>query len=186
MYLGGRETNKHDSKKTEKTQGRSTKTKTPIFGMTMVWKTEDVDKETSEVREKTHTYAVAKKVADTKAATLIPIIEHFVAEGSTVVTDELSAYNGLGKKYNHIFVRHGEREFTVGSYSTNGIEGFWGHFKRVIFGTYHFVSKAYLERYIDEAVFRFNTKEMKEADRFFLMFEKSIGKCSYEDVKMAV
>ena len=36
MYLGGRETNKHDSKKTEKTQGRSTKTKTPIFGMTMV------------------------------------------------------------------------------------------------------------------------------------------------------
>ena len=29
MYLGGRETNKHDSKKTEKTQGRSTKTKLP-------------------------------------------------------------------------------------------------------------------------------------------------------------
>lgn len=185
MYLGGRETNKHDSKKTEKTQGRSTKTKTPIFGMTMVWKTEDVDKETGEVREKTHTYEVAKKVFDTKAATLIPIIEHFVAEGSTIVTDELSAYNGLDKKYNHIFVRHGEREFTVGSYSTNGIEGFWGHFKRVIFGTYHFVSKAYLERYIDEAVFRFNTKEMKEADRFSIMFEKSIGKCDYKAVKMS-
>ena len=31
MYLGGRETNKHESKKTEGTQGRSTKT--PIFGM---------------------------------------------------------------------------------------------------------------------------------------------------------
>ena len=152
--------------------------------MTMVWKTEDVDKETGEVREKTHTYEVAKKVADTKAATLIPIIEHFVAEGSTVVTDELSAYNGLDKKYNHIFVRHGEREFTVGSYSTNGIKGFWGHFKRVVFGAYHFVSKAYLERYIDEAVFRFNTKEMKEADRFSIMFEKSIGKVRYEDVRM--
>lgn len=185
MYLGGRETNKHDSKKTEKTQGRSTKTKTPIFGMTMVWKTEDVDKETGEVREKTHTYEIAKKVVDTKAATLIPIIEHFVAEGSTVVTDELSAYKGLGKKYNHIFVRHGEREFTIGSYSTNGIEGFWGHFKRVIFGTYHLVSKAYLERYIDEAVFRFNTKEMSESARFAHMFKKSIGKRSYEDVKMA-
>jgi len=183
MYLGGRETNKHDCKRTEKTQGRSTKTKTPIFGMTMVWKTEDVDKETGEVKTKTHTYEVAKKVADTKAATLVPIIEHFISEGSTVVTDEMAAYNGLGTKYNHVFVRHGEREFTVGSYSTNGIEGFWGHFKRVIFGTYHFVSKAYLERYIDEAVFRFNTKEMKEADRFSLMFEKSIGKCSYENVK---
>ena len=33
MHLGGRETNKHQSKKTKGTQGRSTKTKTPIFGM---------------------------------------------------------------------------------------------------------------------------------------------------------
>lgn len=56
--------------------------------------------------------------------------------------------------------------------------------KRVIFGTYHFVRKVYLERYIDEAVFRFNTKEMKEADRFSIMFEKSIGKVLYEDVKI--
>lgn len=96
----------------------------------------------------------------------------------------MAAYAGLDRKYNHIFVRHGEREFTVGSYSTNGIEGFWGHFKRVIFGTYHFVSKAYLERYIDEAVFRFNTKEMKEADRFSYMFGKSIGKVQYKDVRM--
>lgn len=144
-----------------------------------------MDTETGEVREKTHTYDVAKKVADSKAATLIPIIEHFVAEGSTVVTDELSAYNGLGKKYNHIFVRHGEREFTVGSYSTNGIEGFWGHFKRVIFGTYHFVSKAYLKRYIDEAVFRFNKKEMDESARFTHMFRKSIGRCDYKSVRMA-
>ena len=93
---------------------------------------------------------------------------------------------GLGKKYSHIFVRHGEREFTVGSYSTNGIEGFWGHFKRVIFGTYHFVSKAYLERYIDEAVFRFNTKEMDESARFAHMFRKSIGKCDYKAVCLRV
>lgn len=184
MYLGGRETNKHECKKTEKTQGRSTKTKTPIFGMTMVWKTEDVDKETGEVKEKTHTYEIAHKVPDTKAATLIPIIEHFVAEGSTVVTDELNAYNGLNAKYNHVFVRHGEKEFTIGSYSTNGIEGFWGHFKRVIFGTYHFVTKRYLDRYIDEAVFRFNTKEMEEADRFSYMFEKAIGKVQYKDVRI--
>jgi hypothetical protein len=100
------------------------------------------------------------------------------------VTDELSAYNGLEKKYNHIFVRHGEKEFTVGAYSTNGIEGFWGHFKRMVFGTYHFVSKAYLQRYIDEAVYRFNTKELKESARFGYMFKKALGTCYYKDVKM--
>lgn len=187
MYLGGRETNKHESKKTAKTQGRSTKTKTPIFGMTMVWKTEDVNELTGEVKEKTHTYEVAMKVQDTKASTLIPIINHFVAEGSTIVTDELSAYNAIdSKKYNHVFVRHGEKEFVVGCYSTNGIEGFWGHFKRMIFGTYHFVSKVYLERYIDEAVFRFNTKEMKESERFSYMFSKAMGTCYYKDVKISM
>lgn len=187
MYLGGRETNKHESKKTAKTQGRSTKTKTPIFGMTMVWKTEDVNELTGEVKEKTHTYEVAMKVQDTKASTLIPIINHFVAEGSTIVTDELSAYNALDKsKYNHVFVKHGEKEFVVGCYSTNGIEGFWGHFKRMVFGTYHFVSKTYLERYIDEAVFRFNTKEMKESERFSYMFSKAMGTCYYKDVKISM
>lgn len=185
MYLGGRETNKHERKKTKGTQGGA-KTKIPVFGMTMKWKTEDVDTETGEVREKTHTYEVAKKVADTKASTIIPIIRHFVADGSTVVTDESSIYNGLSEYYSHVFVCHSEKEFTVGSFTTNGIEGFWGHFKRVIFGTYHFVSKAYLERYIDEAVFRFNTKEMKESDRFSYMFSKAIGTCYYKDVKISM
>ena len=185
MYLGGREKNKHANKHTEGTQGTSTKTKTPIFGMTMVWKTEEVNTATGEVKEKTHTYEVAKRVPDTKSATIIPIIEKFVAEGSTVITDESSIYNGLDRKYNHVFVCHSEKEFTIGSFSTNGIEGFWGHFKRVIFGTYHFVTKRYLDRYIDEAVFRFNTKEMKEGDRFSYMFGKAIGRVQYRDVRIA-
>lgn len=187
MYLGGRETNKHECKRTAKTQGRSIKTKTPVFGMTMVWKTEKLDERTGEIREKTHTYEVAKRVADTRGCTLIPIIERFVAEGSTIVTDELSAYSSLDRsKYNHTFVRHGEKGFVVGSYSTNGIEGFWGHFKRIIFGTYHFVSKVYLDRYIDEVVFRFNTKELNGNDRFAIMFNKAIGTCYYSDVKISV
>ena len=135
--------NKHEKKKTKGTQGGA-KTKTPVFGMTMKRKTEEVDKGTGEVKEKTHTYEVAKKAADTKASTIIPIIRHFVADGSTVVTDESSIYNGLGEYYDHVFVCHSEKEFTVGSFTTNGIEGFWGHFKRIIFGTYHFVVKWYI------------------------------------------
>jgi transposase-like protein len=185
MYLGGRETNKHECKKTEKTQGRSTKTKTPIFGMAMVWKEQVVGKN-GKMTVKTHSRVNAMKVSDARAFTLIPIIEQFVAEGSTIVTDELSAYNSINAdKYEHRIVRHGAKEFSIGGFSTNGIEGFWGHFKRMVFGTYHFVSKAYLDRYIDEAVFRFNTKEMSESSRFAHMFRKSIGKCDYKAVKMA-
>ncbi len=32
-YIGGKEKNKHQHKKTQGTQGRSTKTKTPVVGM---------------------------------------------------------------------------------------------------------------------------------------------------------
>ena len=109
------------------------------------------------------------------------------ADGKPVITDEMSAYQHLDKsKYNHIFVCHSGKEFVVGSYSTNGIEGFWGHFKRMVFSTYHFVSKAYLDRYIDESVYRWNTRELNEGDRFLDMFSKAIGKVQYRDVKISV
>ena len=72
MYLGGRETNKHESKKVERTQGRSTKTKTPIFGM--------IEREGK---------VVAMKVSDTKGATLLPIVSQFVEEGATTYTASL-------------------------------------------------------------------------------------------------
>lgn len=38
----------------------------------------------------------------------------------------------------------------------------------------------------DEAVFRFNTKEMKESDRFGYMFGKAMDTCYYKDVKMSM
>lgn len=41
----------------------------------------------------------------------------------------------------------------------------WSHFKRMIFGTYYSVSKKHLQRYIDEYVFRFNT-------RFYTNFQR--------------
>ena len=169
MYLGGKERNKHQNRRTEGTQGRSTKTKSPIFGM--------VQRDGN---------AVAMVVEDAKAATLIPIIKQFVEEGSMVYTDELSAYHSLASEgYLHRFVRHSEREFSREGISTNCIEGFWGHFVRMVFGTYHYVSRKYLQRYIDEAVYRYNTSEALEGERFQDLFSKSLSVCNYRMVKMA-
>lgn len=169
MYLGGRETNKHESKKTPSTQGRSTKTKTPIFGMVA-----------------RHGTAHAFVVEDTKAETLNPYIQQFCNDNAHLFTDELSSYSCLDKMgYAHDVIEHGKRQFFNGKgVTTNSIEGFWGQFKRMVFGTYHFVSKAYLQRYVDEAVYRYNTRYMKEADRFSYMFDKAIGKVQYKDVKI--
>ena len=169
MYLGGAEDNKHESKKTKGTQGRSTKTKKPIFGMIQ-----------------RSGKLVAMAVENTKAETLMPIIKQFVAENTVVYTDELKSYNRLSKEnYTHGVVHHNEKEFVVDDIYTNTIEGFWSHFKKMVFGTYHFVSKKHLQRYIDEEVYRWNTRLMSESARFKDVFSKSLTRCDYKAVVAA-
>ena len=166
MYLGGAEDNKHKNKKTKGTQGRSTKTKKPIFGMIQ-----------------RSGKLVAMAVKDTKAETLMPIIKQFVAENTVVYTDELKSYNRLSKEnYSHGVVHHNENEFVVDDIYTNTIECFWSHFKKMVFGTYHFVSKKHLQRYIDEEVYRWNTRLMSESARFKDVFSKSLTRCDYKAV----
>jgi transposase-like protein len=167
MYLGGREINKHESKKTEGTQGRSTKTKTPIFGM-----------------QQRNGNVVAMKVENTQGATIMPIVSQFVESGATTYTDEANIYNKLTENgYIHEFVNHSQREYVRASdIHTNSIEGFWAHFKRVIFSTYHMVSKDYLQRYIDEQAYRWNTRKQSESSRFEDMFKKAVKSFDYTDV----
>lgn len=168
-YIGGREKNKHESKRTEGTQGRSTKTKTPVFGM--------IERGGK---------LVAKKVKNTQGNTLAPIIRQIVKPGSRIFTDEFIGYKSLyDSEYTHAIVHHNAKEFVVGDAYTNSIEGFWGQLKRSIFGIYHFVSAKYLQRYVDEAVFRYNTREDKESVRFMEMFRRSLNVVSYKRVKEA-
>ncbi len=167
MYLGGKETNKDESKKVEGTQGRSTKTKTPIFGM--------VERD-GEVK--------ALTVPNTRQKTLMPIIKQYVYEHSEVFTDELSSYSKLVEHgYTHSIVRHHQKEYVVGDAYTNTIEGFWAQFRRMVYGIYHFVSKKYLQRYIDEEVYRWNTKEADAGVRFAYMFGMCTGTFDYGMVK---
>ena len=166
-YIGGREKNKHESKKTEGTQGRSTKTKTPVFGM--------IERGGK---------LVAKKVKNTQGNTLSPIIRQIVKPGSRIFTDEFIGYKSLyDSEYTHAIVHHNAKEFVVGDAYTNSIEGFRRQLKRSVFGIYHFVSAKYLQRYVDEAVFRYNTREDKESVRFMEMFGRSLNVVRYDKIK---
>ena len=171
VYIGGKEKWKHKSMKTPKTQGRSTKTKTPVFGM--MERTEIInDKGEDEYMSYVHAMVVEK----TDKATLIPIIQQFIVEGSSVFTDELSAYKSLSTiGYEHRICNHCAMEFAIdGNIYTNNIEGFWSHFRRMITGCYHDVSDEHLQSYIDEACFRWNTRKMNESERFTLMLDKAM------------
>jgi hypothetical protein len=78
--------------------------------------------------------------------------------------------------YDHKICNHGSLQFVIdGEVYTNNIEGFWSHFRRMISGCYHDVSDEHLQQYIDEAVYRWNTRKASQSERFEDMFNKSIG-----------
>lgn len=119
VYIGGKEKWKHKSMKTPHTQGRSTKTKTPVFGM--MERTTIIN---SKGEEEPMSYVHAFVVEKTDKVTLRSIIGQFVKGGSFVITDELNAYNGLELLgYGHGIVRHGAEEYVNGDLFTNSIEG---------------------------------------------------------------
>ena len=148
-YVGGKNKNRHASKKVEGAQGRSAKDKTPVVGMI-------------ERGGKLN----AKQVDNVQAKTLTKEVIESVKQSANLYTDEWVGYNGLAKIYDHSVVKHNAGEYVNGRIHTNTIEGFWSLLKRGIVGIYHFTSKKHLQIYVDEFVFRYNTRKCRESERF--------------------
>lgn len=151
-FIGGQEKNKHKSKRTEGTQGRSVKTKSAVAG---------VIERGGELR--------AKKVPDTTGFNLKSFVCRNIKFGSTIHTDEWWGYNGLAAAFKHGVIKHNQGEYVNGNTHTNTLEGFWSLLKRGVVGIYHSMSDKHLQRYIDEFVFRYNTRNYSESDRFNVM-----------------
>ncbi|NME76420.1 IS1595 family transposase [Bacteroides fragilis] len=159
-FVGGKNKNRHKDKKVEKCQGRSFKDKVPVFGIL-----------------ERNGKVIAKVVSNTQAKTLVPIVRKNVEAWSVVYTDGWE-YTGLIGSYKQMSVDH-EKHFYGTTYateygeiitiSTNGIENVWSHFKRMIIGIYYHVSKEYMQRYVDEYIFRFNTRNYSDSQRFNLL-----------------
>lgn len=162
-FVGGKEGNKHKSKRTEGTQGRSTQTKTPVAGLVQ---------RGGEVR--------VKKVSDTTGATLRKFVNENVERGSKLHTDEWWGYRGLEKLFGHSFIKHNEKEYVKGDVHTNTMEGFWSLLSRGVMGIYHSWSNKHLQKYLDEFVFRYNTKHLNEGDRFNLMLSGLANHLPYQ------
>jgi transposase-like protein len=113
-----------------------------------------------------------------------PIKNHVrenVAPEAIIVTDGARAYRGLDKEYErHEFVDHRADEFVRDNWHTNGIEGAFGLFKRMVIGIYHQVTAKHLESYLNEFTYRYNSRQMKDAERFNLSLTKVEGRLSYK------
>lgn len=119
-------------------------------------------------------------IPNTKAASIEPLIKKWVATGSIMVTDDWEAYSGLGEDYLRVIIDHSNGEYVKGAFTTNNIENFWSLFKRGIFGIYHQVSKEHLQRYCEEFAFRFNSRKIKDVDRFDYSLTKCEGRLTYK------
>jgi transposase len=139
-YIGGQWKNKRkDQKAITVKRGRGTQ-KTPVFGILCrsgkVW---------------------AEVVPDTKAKTLLPLVNQRVKRGSIVCSDTWKSYTGIAAKgYVHRIVRHGKQEYSDGKGNhINGLEGFWGYLKRRL-AAKGGIRRERLPLYLAEYVWRYN------------------------------
>ncbi len=118
--IGGKERNKHASKKLR--AGRGAVGKQPVIGM----------------RERNGPIR-AMPVNRTNKDTLQPAIRSNVRAGSTIYTDEHKACDGMPDSAG---------DYINGAASTNGIESFRALPKRGYYGTHHWWSVRNLHRYV--------------------------------------
>ncbi len=162
-YFGGRERNKHSSKKLN--AGRGTVGKQAVVGM---------KQRAGQVR--------AIPVSGTDRKTLSGEVRRNVKPGSIVFTDEHGGYDGMSE-YTRMTVRHSAGEYVNGQASTNGIESFWALMKRGYYGTHHWWSVKHLPRYIAEYTHRQNTIGISGEKALGLMIRKGEGRhLSYADL----
>ncbi len=156
-FLGGKEANKHESKKQQ--SGRGPVGKTPILGM-------------RERGGKTKAVVVEKVDGNT----IKNYVERQVIPGSELYTDEHAAYKFVAG-LNHQSVNHSAKQFVDGMAHTNGIESVWAVLKRGFYGTYHHFSQKHTQGYVDEFIFRLNEGNVKEVTmrRIGALLDKSVG-----------
>ena len=156
-YIGGKEKNKHASKKLR--AGRGTVGKVAVVGAK--------DQDTNQV--------YATPIAYTDKSALQGFVGKTTEIGSVVYTDEAKAYEGMPYR-SHWAVKHGAGEYVKHQATTNGIESFWALMKRGLHGTYHHVSVKHLGRYVGEFAGRHNDRPADTIDQIHHMVRDGVGK----------
>jgi hypothetical protein len=129
-----------------------------------------------------HSVVRASVIPSTSKAVLGSKIRLHVRKGSAVMSDAWRGYNGLEKEYIRGVIDHAET-YVHGNIHTNGIENFWTLLKRSIKGTYISIEPFHLFRYIDEQVFRFNSRKASDGARFLALAAGVVGKrLTYNDL----
>lgn len=165
-YVGGKNENRSASIRADKSEDvKENYKKSTIFGMIQ---------RDGEVR--------AMHVDNASELALLPCIYENVSTEAKIYSDQHKSYSKLERVYDHKAVKHNRGEYVRGRVSTNTIESFWAILKRGIYGIYHFTSKKHLHFYVDEFVFRYNTRNGSENDRFNLLLSNIENRITYKEL----
>ena len=141
--IGGKERNKHKSKRNPKNIGA-------------------VGKEIAFSLVERGGKVRSHHVPNVNAKTLRPITVAQVDRKSILMTDDAGQYRIIGPEFaGYDTVNHGANEYVRGDAHTNTIEGYFSILKRGITGTYHHVSQQHLKRYLAEFDFRYNERSAR-------------------------
>ena len=122
-------------------RGRGAAGKTPVFGLL-----------------KRDGKVYVEIVRNYSRASLLPIIQGKILEGSTIHTDGWRAYDGLILNgYDHYRVYHSKNEFARGKCHVNGNESFWSFAKRRL-AQFNGLAEQTFFLHLKECEFRFNNR----------------------------
>jgi transposase-like protein len=109
-------------------------------------------------------------------------LKNNVAPGTELHTDESKAYKLIVAAYIHKTVLHQDHEWSVNGVTTNHVEAFWSVMKRGVYGIYHQISFKHLQAYCNEFSYRYNSRKLKDGERFSVALRNIEGRLTYKQL----
>lgn len=156
-YIGGKEGNKHENKRTGR---RGHDGKVAVIGVK--------DRATGEVR--------AEVLGREDAPRMREYVRRSAAPEAKVYSDGHGAYTALEGEFKHRAVQHSAGTYVIFDVHTNGIEGFWSQLKRGYHGSYSHWSAKHTGRYLDEFTGRQNMRDADTVDQLAGVAKGMVGK----------
>lgn len=112
---------------------------------------------------------------------LRPVLDEMIdKDNAHIMTDKAHKLKLSKYGWKHSAVNHKQKEYARHEdgqiITTNTVEGYFSILKHGIHGVFHHVGKQYLDKYLREFDFRYNVRQMPDAERFVLACEKTNGK----------
>lgn len=104
-----------------------------------------------------------------------PIVEKYIALGSTIMTDENGAYNFLSAKFDHRTVEHSKEYATEDGTNNNQAESYNSRLKRFYYGIVHRMMPQYAFDYACEMAWREDMRSSSERNRYSYLCENLLN-----------